>query len=82
MEQQKLELFGIKPLEYSCDEVEHKKFIDAINNNPGNCKKCGRLWPKNVLEHFNNMCNSCYWYTRDLEYLRKMHPDYFQKATQ
>lgn len=50
-----------RPLSYHCNEAEHKQYIDRINANPTNCKRCGRLIPNEsaYIRAFRHMCNEC-----------------------
>lgn len=69
MSQLELPLFGINPLPYHCNEVEHKKWIDKINANPANCIDCGRLIPADVLmwPYTKPICMTCYSHRQAVE---------------
>lgn len=62
MSQLNLPLFGIEPLPYHSNEVEHMKWIDKINANPANCIDCGRLIPADVLmfPYTKPICMTCF----------------------
>ena len=75
-EQLEFNFFGITPLKYYSNQEEHKQWIDRINANPGNCNKCGRLQPKDVLPHLNGMCSECFWHFRAVEQNFKPTIDY------
>jgi hypothetical protein len=77
-----LPLFGIQQLKYSCNEEEHKRYIDRINTNPANCEDCGRLIPADILfyPYQKHLCNQCFWNRRCKEQNFKPTFDYNYEA--
>jgi len=59
------DFFSIEKLQYSSDQIEHRRYIDAINTNPANCRYCGRLMPKEEYDISNGYCGACFWHIRD-----------------